>query len=681
MGSSNFKWLAFICILSFSVLAFSENEAPDLSNDACLTCHSDDSLTGTNAAGKEISVFVDGAKFKSSVHGSNECISCHSDITEIPHNEQLKKVDCSGCHSDEGAIYAASTHGIAYAKKIPEAPDCTVCHGEHDILSRTNPASKTHPLNQIRICTSCHMNPKIAGKYNLPSVDAIETYRESIHGRGLLKSGLMISATCVSCHTAHNVRPKTDPKSSIYWANIPKLCGSCHLGILEDFAQSQHGQLWQRRSAMGPGCITCHGSHRIQDPVTIEFQLNIPNICGACHKMEKPTYRDNFHGQVSELGFVQAASCASCHTAHKNLSKKDPRSTVHPSHLKETCGWCHGKVDDAYVTYDPHMDPRQANGNPIIHYIWLFFVAMIWLVFGFFGIHYLLWLIRCVVGFKRGELKPEKPGEGPYIRRFARPHVWVHVAVAASFTVLSITGFTIYFHDTRWASVTASLLGGIGFMRYLHRTSAIITFGYAFFHIGYLAYCYFVKKERRFLWGPGTMTPNLKDLSDFYHNVRWFLFLGPMPKLDRWAYWEKLEYLVEFWGVPVIGLSGLCLWFPKFFTHFLPGWTLNAAQVIHTYEAFLAAGYVFLFHFFVANFRPETFPFDPVIFTGKMTLERFRHERPLEYQRLAESGELEKLLEDPPSTEHLRNARIFGFVVMIAGLLLMVGILKSVFLG
>lgn len=675
------KQLALIFVLLFSAVAFSEDEAPDLSNQACFACHSDTTLTGTNRAGKEISVFVDEARYKASVHGVNECVTCHADITEIPHNETLAKVDCSGCHSDVADVYSASTHGVAYAKKIPEAPDCATCHGKHDILSHTNPFSKTHPLNQVGICVSCHMNPKIAGKYNLPSVDAIYTYRESIHGRGLFDSGLMISATCVSCHTAHNVRPKTDPKSTIYRANVPKLCGSCHLGILEDFQQSQHGKLWVKNSPLGPGCVTCHGSHGIQDPVTMQFQLHIPDLCGGCHKNEKPTYRDNFHGQVTALGFVQSASCADCHTAHRNLSKKDPKSTVNPAHLKQTCGRCHGKVDDAYVTYDPHMDPKHPNGNPIIHYIWLFFIVMIWLVFGFFGIHYFLWLIRSIVAFMRGELHEEKEAEGPYVRRFSRAHIWVHIVVAASFTVLSITGFTIYFHDARWAQTTANLLGGIGFMRYLHRASALITFGYAIFHIGYLAYCFIVKKQRSFFWGKGTMLPNLQDVVDFYRNVRWFLFLGPAPKLDRWAYWEKMEYLVEFWGVPVIGITGLALWFPKFFTSFLPGWTLNAAQVIHTYEAFLAAGYVFLFHFFIAHFRPETFPIDTVIFTGRMPLERFKHERPLEYERLAESGELEKYLDDPPTRGDILHARIFGFTVMIAGLALMIGILKTVFFG
>lgn len=676
------KQIAIILVLILSILAgyslAADDQQNDLSNDVCLSCHNDPELIKELPGGKKISVFVNEDKFKKSVHGANDCISCHADITEVPHQENLAKVDCSGCHGDVNDVYQASTHGKAFAAKIPEAPDCVTCHGNHDILPKSNPESKTHPLHQIEICASCHMNPAIAGKYKLPKADRIEAYKYGIHGRGLLQSGLMISATCVSCHSAHNVRPKTDPESTIYWSKVPQLCGSCHLGILEQFKESEHGKVWAQKSGKGPGCVTCHGAHGILHPLTSLFQTKIPNLCGQCHKVQGPTYRDNFHGQVTALGFIQAATCADCHTAHRNLKQSNPLSTVNQANLKKTCGKCHGNVDDAYITYDPHMDPKDPNQSKIIHLIYQFFMGVIYFTFGFFGLHYFLWFVRSMIGFVRGEFKNMHNG-GPYVRRFNNPQIWVHMLVATTFTVLAITGFTIYFHDAHWAQVTAKTLGGIGWMRYLHRACAVITFGYAFYHIGHLAYLYFVKRERKFLYGAGTMFPVFRDITDFFRNMRWFLFLGPLPKFDRWTYWEKLEYLVEFWGIPVIGISGLALWFPKLFTAFLPGWVLNAAQVVHTYEAFLAAGYVFLFHFFVAHLRPETFPVDSVIFTGRMPLERFKHERPLEYNRLVSSGELEKFLVSPPTPSQTKIAKIFGLIVMSGGALLMLAILKTLF--
>ncbi len=670
--------ISFILSFASHSALSKEAEKPDLSNDVCLECHGDSELK-KEVSGKEISLFVNKDVFAKSIHGGNDCISCHTDITEVPHPESLKKADCSSCHEDAVNIFLKSTHGKAFLAKIPEAPDCATCHGKHDILAKSDPHSKTHPLHQIEICTSCHLNPKIAGKYNLPSADKIEDYKLGIHGKGLLESGLLVSATCVTCHSAHNVRPKTDPESTIYWSKIPELCGTCHLGILDDFRQSEHGTQWQAKSPKGPGCITCHGAHKILDPVALEFQLQIPNLCGRCHTIQGRSYKDNFHGQVTALGFIQSATCADCHTAHKNLKASNPHSTVHPANLKKTCGSCHGVVSASYITYDPHMNPRDPSRNKIIYFIWLFFMIMIYFVFGFFGIHYLLWFIRSMVGFARGEFKVHAEGETKFIRRFSGPHIWVHIAVAFSFTVLAITGFTIYFHDSPAAQFTAKMLGGIGFMRYLHRLSAIITFGYAFFHIGYLAFRYFRKRDKNLFRGPESMIPTLKDVGDFFRNMRWFLFLGPVPKFDRWTYWEKMEYLVEWWGVPVIGISGLALWFPKIFTLFFPGWVLNAAQVIHTYEAFLATGYVFLFHYFIAHLRPETFPMDPVIFTGRMPLEKFKHERPLEYERLKARGELEKYITDAPTKNSLRWSFAFGILMVVAGLLVMIGMLKNIF--
>jgi hypothetical protein len=116
------------------------------------------------------------------------------------------------------------------------------------------------------------------------------------------------------------------------------------------------------------------------------------------------------------------------------------------------------------------------------------------------------------------------------------------------------------------------------------------------------------------------MVPRGKDFTDFVGNFRWFLYLGRRPRFDRWTYWEKFDYFAVFWGVAIIGFSGLVLWFPQFFTTFLPGWFLNAAHVVHSDEALLATGFIFIFHFFHTHLRPETFPLDPVIFTGRIPL-------------------------------------------------------------
>ena len=136
-----------------------------------------------------------------------------------------------------------------------------------------------------------------------------------------------------------------------------------------------------------------------------------------------------------------------------------------------------------------------------------------------------------------------------------------------------------------------------------------------------------------------------------------------------------------FWGVTIIGVTGLVLWFPTFFTRVLPGWFLNVATIVHSDEALLAVGFIFTVHFFNTHFRPEKFPMDTVIFTGTVPLEEFKKERPREYEELVASGELERHLVGPPDPRKLLMWRIFGWVALGFGLLMVVLILYSAVFG
>jgi hypothetical protein len=112
-----------------------------------------------------------------------------------------------------------------------------------------------------------------------------------------------------------------------------------------------------------------------------------------------------------------------------------------------------------------------------------------------------------------------------------------------------------------------------------------------------------------------------------------------------------------------------------FFTKFLPGWAINVAYVIHSDEALLATGFIFVFHFYHTHLRPESFPMDTVIFTGKLSLERFKLERPLEYQRLVDNNELDDYLVDPPTPGERRRAYIWGTIFLTTGVALAIGII------
>jgi cytochrome b subunit of formate dehydrogenase len=263
-----------------------------------------------------------------------------------------------------------------------------------------------------------------------------------------------------------------------------------------------------------------------------------------------------------------------------------------------------------------------------------------------------------------------------YYRRFTPLEVWMHVTIIASFLGLALTGLILKFSETEWARTFVDLMGGYRAAGALHRFLAIITFGYFVAHLGQLFKKYRVKRREgepvfrlRIIFGPDSMVPRPKDLLDLWHQFLWFFGLRRgRPKWDRFTYFAKFDYLAVFWGVPIIGLSGLLLWFKGFFTLFLPGWLLNIAFAVHSDESLLAVGFIFGIHFFNTHLRAESFPFDLSIFSGRISEEEFREKHPAQYEQLKREGRLEELRDDPPPEWLVRTAKVFGFTALTVGL-------------
>ncbi|MCZ7583208.1 MAG: hypothetical protein M5R36_07645 [Deltaproteobacteria bacterium] len=155
--------------------------------------------------------------------------------------------------------------------------------------------------------------------------------------------------------------------------------------------------------------------------------------------------------------------------------------------------------------------------------------------------------------------------------------------------------------------------------------------------------------------------------------MRWFVDMGPMPKFDRWTYWEKFDFLAVFWGMFAIGISGIFLWMPEVTARFLPGWIFNVAIIVHSDEALLAAGFIFTVHFFNTHFIPTKFPMDTVIFTGRMQKYKFMEEKSLHYERLLKEGKLEKVRAESPDI--LTNLLSSGIGILFISLGILVSIL------
>ena len=179
------------------------------------------------------------------------------------------------------------------------------------------------------------------------------------------------------------------------------------------------------------------------------------------------------------------------------------------------------------------------------------------------------------------------------------------------------------------------------------------------------------------IFGPGSMMFNRKDLQDLVGNIRWFLGKGPRPNYGRWTYWEKFDYFAVFWGIAVIGFTGLMLWFSEFFTRFVPGWFLNVATIIHSDEALLAVGFIFTVHFFNTHLRPEKFPMDIVVFTGRMPLEEFKRDKPAEYEAIVKAGTLNQYLVEPYPEIVVRAIRFFAWTALGLGFSIVIWIIYA----
>ncbi len=266
-----------------------------------------------------------------------------------------------------------------------------------------------------------------------------------------------------------------------------------------------------------------------------------------------------------------------------------------------------------------------------------------------------------------------------YYFRFGLFHRLLHGGVILSFLGLVATGMPLKFSHTAWAVRLSRYLGGFEAAGYFHRVFAILLSLAFAVHVAEVAYQVLVRKETGVLWGPTSMVPQPRDFLEMYRHFCWFLRLGPRPPFDRFTYWEKFDYWAVFWGMAIIGGSGFVLWFPTFFARFLPGWLFNVTFVIHSEEALLAALFIFSVHFFNSHFRPEKFPADLVIFTGRVSEEELRHERPAEYERLQNEGLLEGLKADAPPLWMRNFSRLIASAALGIGLVLMALIVVALF--
>ena len=216
-----------------------------------------------------------------------------------------------------------------------------------------------------------------------------------------------------------------------------------------------------------------------------------------------------------------------------------------------------------------------------------------------------------------------------YVTRFSVRQRTEHLLIMGLFLLLAVTGFPQKFFESGWAQWLTVQLGGIDRARWIHRISGILFTLVAVEHLSVGVALAAMKRLNI------TMVPSKKDFWDAIVTLRYYLGVSEeQAQFDRYDYRQKFEY----WGLVLGGMvmiaTGFLLYFPIFFTHFLPGEVIPAAQVAHSNEGLLAFLVVLIWHIYNAHLNPDVFPMDPSIFSGKVSEERMIKEHPLEHARL-----------------------------------------------
>jgi len=623
--------ISFLLLVCAGFAYASSKTEPKLTNDDCLTCHSDGSMVN----GKE----VHGDAFKASIHGSMfTCVDCHTSIKTLPHESDLAKPTCVTCHADEQKAYGNGVHGKALAAGNAKAANCQNCHGNiHEILASSDPKSRTAKLNIPKTCGVCHSQaiPGMAGK---PAV----AYQESVHGK-LIASGNDKAAVCSDCHGEHDVKAPNDPSSPVFRANIPKTCAKCHTSEEAQFAKSIHGKVLAGGNTEGPVCTTCHGVHTIKAAADKDSMVSPRNqgdiACGKCHNNVRMTeefgipggrsdsYYASYHGMASEVGSKQTASCSSCHGTHNILPSSDPLSTVNPANLVKTCGQCHTGATENFAKGQIHVDPtaiaKADFGAKVNNLVRRFYISLIIATIGFMFLHNLMIFVHKLIERSKhgGHLT-----NGPRIVvRMTRNQRIQHCLLFLSFFTLVITGFALKYPGAATKFLFVNEIG----RSYLHRFAGVVMIVVSLYHVVYLA---LYREGRRMLLD---MLPELKDATDVVDVVAYNLgFSRRKPQFKRFNYAEKMEYWALVWGTFVMALTGLTIWFKLLFTTAVPRWVVEVAITIHFYEAILATLAIIVWHFYQVILDPDTYPVNFAFLDGKMSLEHYEEEHGMDSETI-----------------------------------------------
>lgn len=555
-------FLGLLCLSVTSQLV-ARAAPPAFDNGDCFLCHDDSSAVFDGGPRSGQSIHVDPEAYARSAHAELGCVDCHEglDVDMHPDGTPLSPVDCANCHEKQSASYGRSAHGtdgsMVNGHGTVASPSCSGCHGTHEILSPAKLDSPLHFLNLTQTCGQCHES-------------VARDIRDSVHGSPEAR-GRRDSPVCTDCHSEHAIEPLNQ-------------ANSIH----------QSGEV----------CAQCHASERLNSKYGIEPE-----------RVE--SFQSSYHGLATRLGDTAVANCASCHGYHLILNSENPRSSIHPANLRQTCGQCHPGASERFVSGEIHH-PSAAPGKSdlgawINFWVKRFYKLLIFLAIGFMLFHNGL-------AWRRRVLKHLRNPRRTVVRMSPRLRLQ-HALLAGSFIYLALSGFALAYPD----SILAWALGSHeGFRRWSHRIVGVFMLLLGAYHTLYLA----LSAEGRQL--VRDLRIRWQDFRDLRRNLGYYLnHKAQKAQFGRFGYPEKLEYWAVFWGTLIMGLSGFIIWFKIPVTQHLPRWVIEVATSIHFYEAVLAVLAIIVWHLYHVIFDPGAYPMNGAWLDGKVTPEWMEEEHPL----------------------------------------------------
>ena len=632
-----------------------EPEAP--SDESCLECHEIDTARTRSEKGEKVA----------QPHVDVTCVDCHADLESYDaesgedHESPLKPAACADCHEDSAEEWQDSVHG----RKVPKgsvAAACADCHGSHDVRDAKDRRSTIYPLHIPRTCESCH-KPNPPADHPAPAGERVAQYETSVHGEALREDGLIVSATCVSCHGFHDVREADDADAPTSRQNLPATCGSCHAGILDTYLEGVHGAAFEKGSDDVPVCNDCHREHAVGDPAMADSSVStalVAETCARCHADDKLANRYGFsasqslswgrsyHGIANTYGEKASANCASCHGFHDIFPSSDPRSSVHEGNLDKTCGHCHVGASAAFARIPVHsLVDRESNFVPwLVRLVYTVLVVALIGAFILFVVIDLLGRLRIRMGWgppetehvDRIEWRDEdllvSPSET--FERMGYQARLQHGVLVLSFLLLVATGLPVFLHDSEWMHALLDIEGGFRLRSKLHRIAAVVLIGLSVWHLVILA----MLPQARAWFARMMIKP--RDVVDFAKDLLFSLgILKRRPAIGHYGLVEKLEYGAVLWGNLVMIATGTILWRPDWFLDWTPAWTFEVCRIIHGFEATLAFLAIIIWHMYHVHLRPDVFPMSWAWLTGRISREEMRSHHPEEYLRILEKRRAE----------------------------------------